>query len=107
MTNANQTQDAAPAYRAIIRNTTGIAPYARGETLKTFAAGDLRDVIADVEVWQVRHVVNGGNRPAVSYTENGEDIPETEIADVAQGMDVAYLMDRGATEAEAREILCL
>ena len=107
MTNANQTQDAAPAYRAIVTNTTGIAPYAPGETLVVFEGSDLRDVIADVEIWQLRHVVNGGNRPAVDYTEDGDPIPAAEITDVAGELDMDAVMAQGATEAEAREILCL
>ena len=93
--------------RAIIRNTTGIAPYAPGETLVVFEGSDLRDVIAQVELWMVRNVVNGGKRPAVDYSEDGDPVPDAEITDVAGLIDVEYLMARGATDAEAREILCL
>ncbi|GAH72009.1 unnamed protein product [marine sediment metagenome] len=72
-------------YRAEISGT-GIAPYGDGEIAHECSSEDLRDVIADVERWVAEHVCDGGNRPAVTYTDDDETVDQQEIEHVAQGM---------------------
>ena len=40
-------------------------------------------------------------------SEDGDPVPDAEITDVAGELDMDAVMAQGATEAEAREILCL
>ena len=96
-----------PTYRAVIRNTARMAPYGDGEVMASYEANNLLRVIAQVELWMQRNIVDGGKRPAVQYSEDGEPIPDAEITDVAGELDMDAVMAQGATEAEAREILCL
>jgi len=40
-------------------------------------------------------------------SEDGDPVPDAEITDVAGELDMDAVMAQGATEAEARKILCL
>ena len=96
-----------PTYRAVIRNTARMAPYGDGEVMASYEANNLLRVIAQVELWMQRNIVDGGKRPAVQYSEDGEPIPEEEIVEAASGLDIEAIVAAGATADEARDILDL
>ena len=102
---SNPTPQQTPTYRAEIRNTTHIAPYADGHTLATFEDFSLALLIAQVETWMYRNVVDGGNRPEVLWTEDGEEIPSAELADVGADVSLDDFAAIGTDESEARAIL--
>ena len=94
-------------YRAVIRNTARMAPYGDGEVMASYEANNLLAVIAQVELWMVRNVTDGGKRPAVQYSEDGEPVPDVEVVEAASDLDIETIVAAGATADEARDILDL